>query len=184
MTQRNLIDELCQDHNEVRRLLARTQKAAGPQRRQLFEQLVGELVRHEVAEEEILRPLSKKVADKRIANARLKEESAAEALLKTMEKLDPDSAEFERKLSKLSTAVERHAEAEETKEFPRVRDAVDGKELVRMGRVYEVAKASAPTHPHPSLPNSPEANLLAGPFVAVLDRARDAVRKGLQKVGA
>ena len=87
-----IIDALRHDHDEVRKMFARLDAAAGEQRRELFQQLVSELVRHEVAEEEILRPVSKRDAGAAIANARIKEESQAEELLKEMEKLDPGSA--------------------------------------------------------------------------------------------
>jgi hemerythrin superfamily protein len=109
---------LRRDHQEVRKLFARLEAATGKQRRELFQRLVAELVRHEVAEEEILRPVSKRDAGEAIANARIKEESRAEHLLKDMEKLDPGSTEFAAKLAKLRRDAERHAEAEETKEFP------------------------------------------------------------------
>jgi iron-sulfur cluster repair protein YtfE (RIC family) len=146
----------------------------------LFQQLVSELVRHEVAEEEILRPVSKRDAGKAIANARIKEESQAEQLLKEMERLDPDSAEFSSKLAKLRREVERHAEAEETKEFPRVAKKESPEVLKQMGRAYEAAKRAAPTRPHPSTPNTATANLLVGPFAVVMDKARDAVRDALK----
>ena len=80
-----IIQELRQDHEEVRRMFSKLENAQGETRRDLFHELVGELIRHEVAEEEILRPVSKKDAGEAIANARLKEESEAEALLKEME---------------------------------------------------------------------------------------------------
>jgi iron-sulfur cluster repair protein YtfE (RIC family) len=127
-----------------RRLAART-----------FQQLLSELVRHEVAEEEILRPVSKRDAGAAIANARIKEESKAEELLKEMEKLDPGSAEFTTKLAKLRREVERHAEAEETKEFPRVARKETAERLEQMGKAYAAAKKAAPTRPHPSTPNTP-----------------------------
>jgi hypothetical protein len=50
----------------------------------------------------------------------------------------------------------------------------------QMGRAYEAAKKAAPTRPHPSTPNTPVANILAGPFAAVVDRARDAVRDAVK----
>jgi hemerythrin superfamily protein len=175
-----IIEALRHDHDEVREMFARLEAATGEQRRELFQQLLGELVRHEVAEEEILRPVSKRDAGEAIANARIKEESRAEELLKDMEKIDPDSAEFTSKLAKLRRAVERHAEAEETKEFPRVAKKETAERLEHMGRAYEVAKMAAPTRPHPSAPNTPVANMLAGPFAAVIDRARDAVRDALK----
>ncbi len=46
--------------------------------------------------------------------------------------------------------------------------------------VYEVAKKAAPPRPHPSTPNTPVANMLVGPFAAVLDRARDVVRDAMK----
>jgi hemerythrin superfamily protein len=175
-----IIEALRHDHQEVRKLFARLEAATGKRRRDLFQQLVGELVRHEVAEEEILRPVSKRDAGKAIANARIKEEGRAEELLKDMEKLDPGSAEFTAKLAKLRRDVERHAEAEETKEFPRVAKKETAERLAQMGRAYEAAKKAAPTRPHPSTPNTPTANMVAGPFAAVLDRTRDAVRDALK----
>src|SRR5579875_606221 len=94
-----IIQVLRQDHDEVRSMFARLEAATGDERRDLFHELVGELIRHEVAEEEIVRPVSKRDAGEAIANARIKEESAAEELLKEMEKLDTDSAEFTEKLA-------------------------------------------------------------------------------------
>ena len=175
-----IIEALRHDHEEVREMFARLEAATGEQRRKLFQQLLGELVRHEVAEEEIFRPVSKRDAGEAIANARIKEESQAEELLKEMEKLDPGSAEFTSKLAKLRREVERHAEAEETKEFPRVAEKETTERLEQMGRAYEAAKMVAPTRPHPSIPNTPVANMLVGPFAAVIDRARDAVRDALK----
>jgi hemerythrin superfamily protein len=175
-----IIDALRRDHQEMRKLFPRVEAASGKRRRELFQRLVGELVRHEVAEEEILRPVSKRDAGERIANARIKEESRAEELLKDMEKLDPGSAEFAAKLAKLRRDVERHAEAEEAKEFPRVVKKETPERLEQLGRTYEAAKKAAPTRPHPSTPSTPVASTLAGPFAAVIDRARDAVRDALR----
>lgn len=171
-----IIEALRQDHDEIRQLFAELETATGQQREDLFHQLVGELIRHEVSEEEILRPVSKRDAGEEIANARISEESQAEELLKEMESLDSDSAEFTAKLATLRQEVESHAAAEETQEFPKVAEKESPQRLEQMARVYETAKKAAPTRPHPSTPNTPVANMLTGPFAAVLDRARDAVR--------
>lgn len=172
-----IIAALREDHDEVRQMFKKLDAAVGQDRADLFHRLVGELVRHEVAEEEILRPVSKRDAGASIAEARIKEESEAETLLKEMEKLDPDSVEFSNKLDKLHSGVEQHATAEETEEFPKVEAAESQEQLDKMGKAYEAAKAMAPTRPHPSTPNTAAANLLVGPFAAVMDRARDAVRE-------
>jgi hemerythrin superfamily protein len=175
-----ITEVLRSDHDEVREMFERVDGATGDKRKELFQQLLSELVRHEVAEEEILRPVSKRDAGEAIANARIKEESKAEELLKEMEKLDTSSAEFTTKLAKLRREVENHAEAEETKEFPRVEEKETAERLQQMGKAYEAAKKMAPTRPHPSTPNTPAANMLIGPFAAVIDRARDAVRDAMK----
>jgi len=175
-----IIEALRQDHDEVRQMFAKLDTATGERRQDLFQQLVGELVRHEVCEEEILRPVSKRDAGEEIANARMHEESQAEELLKEMEKLDTDSPEFASKLAKLRQEVERHAEAEETQEFPKVQQNESPERLEQMGRMYAAAKKAAPTRPHPSTPNTPAANMLVGPFAVVLDKARDAVRDAMK----
>jgi hemerythrin superfamily protein len=175
-----IIEALRQDHDEFRQMFAQLETATGEQRRDLFHQLLGELIRHEVSEEEILRPVSKRDAGEEIANARINEESQAEELLKEMENLDTDSAEFTAKLAMLRQEVENHAQAEETQEFPRVAEKESPERLEQMGKVFEAAKKAAPTRPHPSTPNTPVANMMVGPFAAVLDKTRDAVRDAMK----
>lgn len=175
-----IIEALRHDHDEVRQMFSQLEGAVGEQRRDLFHQLLAELVQHEVAEEEILRPVSKRDAGEAVANARIEEESKAEALLKEMEDLDVGSTEFGEKLVTLRREVERHAEAEESQEFPLVEAKESPDRLEQMGKAYETAKKMAPTRPHPSTPNTPAANMLVGPFAAVVDRARDAVRNAMK----
>ena len=175
-----IIEALRQDHDEFRQMFAQLETATGEQRRDLFHQLLGGLIRHEVSEEEILRPVSKRAAGEEIASARIHEESQAEELLKEMENLDTDSAEFTAKLAILRREVESHAEAEETQEFPRVAEKESPERLEQMGKVFEAAKKAAPTRPHPSTPNTPVANMMVGPFAAVLDRTRDMVRDAMK----
>ncbi len=179
-----ITDALRHDHDEIRELFRRIETSSGEKRQELFQQLLSELVRHEVAEEEILRPVSRRDAGEAIANARIKEESEAEELLKEIEKLGTSSPDFDSKLARLRREVERHAEAEETKEFPRVAEKETKKDLEQMGQAYEAMKKAAPTRPHPSTPNTPMANLLTGPFASVADKARDAVRDAVKSMSS
>jgi hypothetical protein len=62
---------------------------------------------------------------------------------------------------RVSTELSRHATAEEK---------------------VAVAKALAPTRPHPHAPNRPPLNVLAGAGAAIVDRARDVVtRRGHER---
>lgn len=177
----DLIDAIRKDHDTVRALFERVADGTGKRRVDAFSRLRAELIRHEVAEEEIVRPLTKSFASNgaRIASARVHEEEQAEELLKKMEKEEVGSQAWERMFARLRTAVLEHAEKEETVEHPRLRDAVDRKDLVRSGKAFQAVKKFAPTRPHPSTPNSAIANMAVGPIAALVDRARDAVSRAV-----
>ncbi len=73
--------------------------------------------------------------------------------------------------------VASHAQLEEREIFPRLRESHSREELERMAKGVQAAEAVAPTHPHPRGPESAVGNVVVGPFVAVADRVRDAIRK-------
>lgn len=176
---------LLNDHDEVRQLFGRFDTATTPeQKKEIFQQLVHELAVHETAEEEIVYPMLRKdVADgDGIADKRIAEEEQADKLLASMEKMDPSSSEFTAAFGKLRTAVLSHAEREEQEVFPRLRSHEDGERLASMGRLLEMAKKTAPTRPHPHVPGSATANLVAGPMAAIVDRTRDAIRDARQRL--
>jgi len=161
-------------------MFAQLETATGEQRRDLFQQLACELICHEVCEQELLRPVSKRDAGEEIAGARTHEEGVTGELLMEMEKLDTDSSQFASELVKLRREVERHAEAEETQEFPRVQQNQSLERLEQMGRMYAVAKIAAPTRPYPPAPDTPVASMQVGPFAMVRDKARNAMRDAMK----
>ncbi|ORW04574.1 hemerythrin domain-containing protein [Mycobacterium kyorinense] len=67
-----------------------------------------------------------------------------------------------------------HAEQEEKQEFAKLQKELSSDEREKMGRAAKLAQAIAPTRPHAGV-ESQVANLMAGPFAAMLDRARDAI---------
>lgn len=182
----NLIDLLLADHAKVRALFDSLATATGSERESLFAELRQDLVQHEVAEEEIVRPLTRQSVPQggAIADARVDEEAHAETLLAKLEKADVGSGDWDELLAELRKGVLAHAEREEDEEFPALRANVPADRLDKLGAVLELAKQAAPTHPHPATPNTATANLLLGPLAAVTDRARDAVTKALQKISA
>jgi hemerythrin superfamily protein len=179
----NLIEMLLADHEEAKALMTKVEKSQGDARQEAFRQLVYELARHETAEEEVVYPTLRRLdGGDALADARIKEEEKANKVLAELEKLDPSSSEWSNKFSALHREVLAHAEAEEAQVFPRLREAEDGDKLVQLGKVLELAKATAPTHPHPNVPGTATANLLAGPLAAVVDRTRDAIRDAKEKL--
>jgi hypothetical protein len=82
-------------------------------------------------------------------------------------------AERDAKVQELQQAVEHHVEEEETSVLPSLRAGVDAQRLERMGELFEQMKPMLPTHPHPLVPGTATAQLLAGPLASVADRIRD-----------
>jgi hypothetical protein len=124
----------------------------------------------------VLRPISKGAAGEAVVQARNKEEEQATTLLKDLERMDVASDLFARKIAVLETMVLRHAENEENEEFPAVLAQCDAGMRQSMGTALKGAEAIAPTHAHPSTAGeSAAAHMVVGPFMALVDRARDAL---------
>jgi len=163
-------------HEQIKALFEQVTATSGDDRREIFDHLRRLLAVHETAEEEVVHPRAKNSLDdgEDVVGARLHEEHEAKETLSRLEKLDVDSAEFETLFQEFQADVLQHAQAEETQEFSKLTAALDDDQLQRMRRAVELAEKTAPTHPHPGV-ESQAANMLAGPFAMMLDRARDAI---------
>ncbi|MDT4894342.1 MAG: hypothetical protein QOE97_3377 [Pseudonocardiales bacterium] len=170
----DVVTFLVTQHAQVKQLFDDVMSARGEERQEAFVALRRLLAVHETAEEEIVHPRAREALEDgdEIVGARLQEENEAKQALSRLEKLDLGSAEFEKSFLELQADVLLHATAEEEQEFGRLADVLDDAELERMRSAVRVAQSVAPTRPHPGV-ESPAANLLVGPFAAMLDRARD-----------
>src|SRR5690242_15678855 len=142
-----------------------TLAASGKAREKAFVELRRLLAVHETAEEEIVHPRAKRKISNgtAVVDKRLHEEHEAKTALQKLEKLDVDSEEFTRELTKLRDAVVEHAKHEEQDEFAKLGEELSSEELERMGRAAKLAEATAPARPHAGV-ESQVANLAAGPF--------------------
>lgn len=172
----DVVDFLVSQHQQIKAMFANTLAVSGKTREEAFIELRRLLAVHETAEEEIVHPRAKRkiAGGAGVVEERLHEEHEAKTALQKLEKLDVDSEEFTRELTKLRDAVIDHAEHEEHDEFAKLGQELSGDELERMGRAAKLAEAIAPTRPHAGV-ESQLANLAAGPFAAMLDRARDVI---------
>lgn len=173
---RDVVAFLTAQHERIKELFDAVTNQSGSQREGAFLELRRLLAVHETAEEEIVHPRARTALSdgERIIDTRLEEENEAKEVLTELEQLDVDSAEFVTKFGQLKQDVLAHASAEETQEFDRLAIELDTAELERMRNAVKVAQAIAPTRPHPGV-ESASANMIAGPFAAMIDRARDAI---------
>jgi hemerythrin superfamily protein len=171
----DVVGFLKEQHEEIKSLFSQVAASHGEDRKKAFFALRRLLAVHETAEEEIVHPAARRVLTDgdTVIDARLREEHEAKKVLADLEKLDIDSAEFEEEFGTLKIAVVAHAESEERTEFEPLGAQLDPARLERMKRAAEFAESVAPTRPHPGI-ESRAANLLVGPFAAMIDRSRDA----------
>ncbi|HEU5160848.1 MAG TPA: hemerythrin domain-containing protein [Streptosporangiaceae bacterium] len=182
MPETDVIDLLLRQHAEIRRLFDEVAAADGAERTAAFDRLRRLLAVHETAEEEIVHPYARSTVKNghKVVDARLAEENNAKQMLSKLEKMGTDDAGFAHLLGELRAAVLDHAQHEEEEEFPRIRQHATEEQLRGMAAAVKAAEAMAPTHPHPGV-ESVSANLLVGPFAAMMDRTRDVIRKAVGK---
>jgi hemerythrin superfamily protein len=175
-TAEDVVSFLKAQHEAIKALFERVAKAKGEQRKEEFVALRRVLAVHETAEEEVVHPRAKRELPngERVVSARLKEENEAKQALARLEKLDVDSAEFDAAFEQLRADVIAHAEAEEHEEFPQLAAHLDDAQLERMRKAAQLAERMAPTRPHAGA-ESATANMLVGPFAAMVDRTRDVI---------
>ena len=171
-------DLLRQQHERAKAMFGEVDAATGSTRVQAFDCLRAFLAAHETAEEEVVHPAAKATGDegKRVVEQRLAEEHEAKKMLSELEKIGPEGAGFDERWNRFKVAVLAHAEAEEHQLFPILEREKDQKNLQWMTDALVTAEKLAPTHAHPHAPESAIGNMLTGPFVAIADRVRDAIR--------
>lgn len=173
----DVVDLLTADHHEVLDLLTeiRTSTSAG-RRRELADVVIGELVRHSVAEEMFVYPAMRRHLPEGDAavDHDVAEHKQLEKLMKDWESADAGDADFDRVLSELEDVLRDHIDDEESEQFPQLRQHIPHHELVGLAAKVEAAKNVAPTRPHPLAPNNALFHFLVGPGVGLVDRLRDA----------
>lgn len=172
----NVIELLQRDHSEVDELFRRVNLSDKPESiDELTKQIVHDLSVHAAVEEQFVYPLIRAKVDggSALADEAIEEHQQAKRLLADLEKLDAGSAEHSATMQELIESIRHHVEEEEGDLFPKLRAEVSEGTLDKMGALVEQAKKVVPTHPHPLVPGTATAQLLAGPWAAMADKVRD-----------
>jgi hemerythrin superfamily protein len=173
----DVVELLESQHNLVKSLFGTVRNAKGEAAEEPFNDLRMMLAVHETAEEEVVYPALRQLGHDDIVEARLAEEDEAKKILADLEKMGPADSGFPGLLASFEKDVLAHAEAEEREVFPRLRQGIDADQRRTMGQALLAAEAMAPTHAHKMAPESALGNLIMGPFVAMVDRVRDAIQE-------
>jgi len=175
--QPDVVDLLTTDHHDVMSLLQEIKTAKDPdRRRELADVVIGELVRHSVAEEMFVYPAMRKHlpdGDEAVEHD-VAEHKELETLMKSWENADASTAEFDQVLDDLERVLRDHVQDEESDQFPQLRTHIPHDDLIDLADKVEAAKRVAPTRPHPLAPNNKLFHFMVGPGVGLVDRLRDA----------
>ncbi|CAL9286812.1 hemerythrin domain-containing protein [Streptomyces olindensis] len=171
-------------HVTIRELFQEVESSTGDQQRDAWRRLVRMLAVHETAEEEVVHPTARRAFDsgEQVVAERLEEERQAKEQLSRLDDMGPEDPAFMSAFLALRQAVLAHADAEEREEFAQLQQHTDADKLSAMAKAVKAAEAMAPTRPHPGV-ESAAANIAVGPFAAIVDRTRDAVRKAMGQNG-
>lgn len=169
------------DHERVDGLFTQYEQTgadAREERHRLVERIIKELVIHAEIEEQIFYPAVREALPGQEGEVleSLEEHHLVEVTLAELDKMDAGDERFDAKVRVLIENVRHHVTEEEQEMFPRVEAAIDADLRRRMGQAMEEARGRVPTRPHPSSPDTPPGNILAGAASGILDAVRDAVR--------
>lgn len=178
-TTQDAITLLTTDHAEVEEMFRQIESLPeGDARSQAVAGVIRELSIHAAIEEQVLYPAMRKAlpdGDHLVQEA-IEEHQAVKETLAAIERAD-SPAERDPHIVSLIGNVRHHVDEEETELFPKLRASITTSELQDMGAKLASAKKMAPTHPHPNAPNTPPGNLVGGVAAAVIDKARDALKR-------
>jgi hemerythrin superfamily protein len=168
------------DHATVKDLFRRYKglgDGAQKSKAQTMERIVKELSVHASVEEQVFYPDVKRrvPGSTRLVDHGLDEHQELKETLVRLQRMSPDSPEFDTAMRKVIADVTDHVKEEESELFPKVRKAMSKQELVDMANLMRTAKRAAPTRPHPLAPSTPPGNIIVGAAAAVVDKARDAL---------
>ncbi|MCB5166503.1 hemerythrin domain-containing protein [Streptomyces bambusae] len=143
---------LREDHKTVERLFKRFEKTDDgdvAERRDIADEVIGELTAHAWIEEQIFYPAAREAAPDTVDHVleSVEEHHAVVWMLSELKDMDAADERFKAKMTVLMENVRHHVEEEEDDWFPDVRAAMGRKRLVELGERMEAARPDAPRDP-------------------------------------
>ncbi|KAJ3116214.1 hypothetical protein HDU96_010158 [Phlyctochytrium bullatum] len=177
-------DELIiKDHILVKKLFQDFKKADSMEyKSRLANKIIQNISLHSFSEEVTIYPLYEKHFEngKAIADASRHEHQAVKkdaSLIEGMRNTS-QSAGFLDMMDKLEKDFNEHGEHEETRELPTLLSILTREDAIKVGEKFDANKSIAPTHPHPSAPDSGGiTQKLAGMATVPIDKLRDAMAR-------
>ena len=170
------------DHRTIEQLFKAFERGAEDveTRGRVAREIIRELSVHAGIEQQLVYPALRDAGRERDVLEALEEHHAAKVTLAELDAMPASGERFVAKMKVVFTSVRAHIEDEERELLPALEKALDASARQELGEALEKARRVAPTRPHPAAPDTPPGNLIANSVAAILDRARDAARGGLE----
>jgi hemerythrin superfamily protein len=129
------------EHDEVKQVFGKLEKAKGTQAQQLWDQLREMLTLHETMEETFFYPrLKEKSATEDIVLESYEEHHVMDVLIGEISQFSPSDEQWEPKIKVLKENTEHHIEEEEGELFPKVRKIWDTGVRTEVGKLMQQFK--------------------------------------------
>ncbi|KAG9307458.1 hypothetical protein G9A89_017288 [Geosiphon pyriformis] len=176
----DVFSQLKEDHQIVRDLYQRYLKESSDEERQkIANTIIREVSVHSTTEEIVLYPAFEEALPdgKQFADHSRKEHLDIKKNLYDLDGMKVTDSGYKEKLGATMEEFDKHAKEEEEEKFPQFRKAVSEEKLQELGKKWINTRPLVPTRPHPSAPDKPPAETIAGATQAPIDRLRDAPRE-------
>ncbi|KAF5344596.1 hypothetical protein D9758_013922 [Tetrapyrgos nigripes] len=177
-TMATLTAKIKEDHQEMYEYYDNYVKASGDRDTQTrwANQLFWEVARHAVGEEIVVYPLMEQHLGQKgieLADQDRKEHQYVKEKLHALEGMAAGTPEFDSTLKAVMDHLHKHNDSEEREDLPRLEPALGTEGSKAAGQSFSRTKMFVPTHAHPSFPNKPPYETLAGFMALPADRLKD-----------
>jgi hemerythrin superfamily protein len=164
------------EHVRLHELIGRVRATQGAEQDEVLTQLCRLVFPHAFAEEAVLFPAARKVlgatgeAETLDIEHEHQEINEVWAAVERSRRGDPGREEL---IEQAITLLDHDVREEEDELLPRMRAALDDRQLRRLGVSWEVVRRISPTRAHPVVSRRPPGQTLSALPLTVLDRSRD-----------
>jgi len=172
---------IIQDHNELKEYHQKFSSASTEDEKTRWaNQFRWELARHSIAEELLIYPELERLfgsEGKGLADHDREEHQEAKNMLYELQQMKVTDAQFQPKFDTLMEALEEHMQHEEETDLVKLEAKLNPEESNQLLKSFQRTKKFVPTHSHPSAPDQPPFETVAGLLAAPIDKLKDMFSK-------
>jgi len=176
-TSLSISDAIIKDHRELKEYYGKYKSATTEkEQEQWSNQFRWELARHSVGEELLLYPAFEKhfgAEGKAMADHDRADHAEAKKLLYELERTKVTDAKHATIFKTLWDDLEEHIKTEEEHDLPKFEGVISRDDSLALAKSFSRTKNFVPTRSHPSAPDKPPFETLAGLLAAPLDKLQD-----------